>query len=173
MREVTSLVHINRRKIMEDQDTVRKEVIETLHSSPNNILYGVMGGKLSEGMDYPGNILKCVVTVGLPLATWNVYEKALIDYLEQQFPGKGRTYAYYAPAILRLIQASGRVHRSAKDQGCIVLLDNRVTQPYVNQQLPTYFQREMIKVNTPAECIGYIEDFWRNDSKIQEPKYCS
>ena len=166
MHEVTSIVHTDRKKIMEDQDTVRREVIEALRSSSHNILYGVMGGKLSEGMDYPGNILKCVITVGLPLATWNAYEKALIDYLDQQFPGKGRTYAYYAPAVLRLIQACGRVHRSAKDKGCIILLDNRLTQPYVNQQLPMYFQKEMIQVNMPSECAEHIEDFWNNESKL-------
>lgn len=162
MHEVTPLIRTSRRKIMEDQDTMRSEVIIRLRSSSNNILYGVMGAKLSEGMDYPGNILKCVVAVGLPLATWNAYEESLIDYLEQQFPGKGRTYAYFAPAILRLVQACGRVHRSAKDRGCIVLLDSRISQPYVKRQLPGYFQKEMIGVNGPSDCAERIERFWNS-----------
>ncbi|MGD0160646.1 MAG: ATP-dependent DNA helicase [Candidatus Bathyarchaeia archaeon] len=162
MREVTSLVKTNRRTMLEGQDTVRSEVIDRLRSSSRNILYGVMGAKLSEGMDYPGNILKCVITVGLPLATWNPYESALIDYLEQQFPGRGRTYAYYAPAILRLVQACGRVHRSARDKGCIVMLDNRVSQPYVKRQLPSYYQKEMVPVNGPSECGELIEKFWNS-----------
>ena len=165
MREVTSIVNTNRHTITENQDTRRGEVIEKLKSSTRNILYGVMGGKLSEGMDYPGNILKGVIAVGLPLATWNPYEAALIDYLEQQFPGRGRTYAYYAPAILRLIQACGRVHRSARDRGCIVLLDNRVSQPYVKGQLPNYFQKEMITVKGPNECAELIETFWKSHKR--------
>lgn len=162
MHEVTSLVKTKRRRIIEDQRTVRSEVIDTLRSSTRNILYGVMGAKLSEGMDYPGNILKCIVAAGLPLATWNAYEEALIDYLEQQFPGKGRTYAYFAPAILRLVQACGRVHRSARDKGCIVLLDNRVSQPYIKKQLPSYYQKEMIEVNGPTDCSERIHRFWNN-----------
>ena len=162
MHEVTSIVKTNRRSMQEGQETVRGEVIDRLRSSSRNILYGVMGAKLSEGMDYPGNILKCVVTVGLPLATWNAYEAALIDYLERQFPGRGRTYAYYAPAILRLVQACGRVHRSARDKGCIVMLDNRVSQPYVKRQLPSYYQKEMIQIRGPSECGELIERFWNS-----------
>lgn len=168
MHEVTSLVKTNRRTILEGQDTLRGDVIDRLRSSSRNILYGVMGAKLSEGMDYPGNILKCVVTVGLPLATWNSYEAALIGYLEQQFPGRGRTYAYYAPAILRLVQACGRVHRSARDKGCIVLLDNRVSQPYVKGQLPNYYQKEMIQVNGPSECGKLIETFWKRAHEVRK-----
>jgi DNA excision repair protein ERCC-2 len=160
MHEVARLIKTNRRTIIEEQDTRRNEVIEKLRSSSNSILYGVMGAKLSEGMDYPGNILKCVVAVGLPLATWNAYEESLIDYLEQQFPGKGRTYAYLAPAILRLVQACGRVHRSAEDRGCIAMLDERITQPHIKRQLPGYYQKEMITVRNPSDCGEKIESFW-------------
>jgi DNA excision repair protein ERCC-2 len=160
MHEVASLIKTNRRMIMEDQNTKRNEVIDKLRSSSKNILFGVMGAKLSEGMDYPGNILKCVVAVGLPLATWNAYEESLIDYLEQQFPGNGRTYAYLTPAILRLVQACGRVHRSAKDRGCIVMLDNRITQPHINRQLPSYYQKEMTEVDSPSDCAERITSFW-------------
>jgi len=166
MHEVARLIKTNRRTIMEEQNTRRDEVIEKLRSSSNNILYGVMGAKLSEGMDYPGNILKCVVAMGLPLATWNAYEESLIDYLEQQFPGKGRTYAYFAPAILRLVQACGRVHRSAEDRGCIAMLDERVTQPHIKRQLPSYYQKEMITVRNPSDCSEKMESFWHSPRRL-------
>lgn len=166
MHEVAKLIKTNRRMIMEEQDTRRNEVIEKLRRSPSNILYGVMGAKLSEGMDYPGNILKCVVAVGLPLATWNAYEESLINYLEQQFPGKGRTYAYFTPAILRLVQACGRVHRSAEDRGCIAMLDERIIQPHIKHQLPSYYQKEMITVRNPSDCGEKIESFWNSPRRL-------
>jgi DNA excision repair protein ERCC-2 len=166
MHEVVRLIKTNRRTIMEEQGTRRNEVIEKLRSSSNNILFGVMGAKLSEGMDYPGNILKCVVAVGLPLATWNAYEESLIDYHEQQFPGKGRTYAYFIPAILRLVQACGRVHRSAKDRGCIAILDERVIQPHIKRQLPGYYQKEIITVRNPSDCGEKIESFWNSPCRL-------
>ncbi len=163
MNEVSELIKTNRRTIMEEQFTRRNEVIEKLRVSSKNILYGVMGAKLSEGMDYPDNILKCVVTVGLPLATWSIYEESLISYLEQHFPGKGRTYAYLTPAILRLIQACGRVHRSARDRGCIAILDERVTHTHVKQQLPIYYQNEMIPVQDSHDCCERMVTFWNKE----------
>jgi DNA excision repair protein ERCC-2 len=166
MHEVMSRVKTNRRTITEDQNTRRNEVIDKLRSSPKNILYGVMGAKLSEGMDYPGNILKCVVAVGLPLATWNAYEDSLINYLDQQFLENGRTYAYLAPAILRLVQTCGRVHRSAKDRGCIVMLDARIAQPHIKRQLPTYYQKEMITVTNPSDCADRIRNFWNSCAQV-------
>lgn len=159
MRRVASSIETNRAIIMEEPDTRRNDVIEKLTRSNNNILYGVMGGKLSEGMDYPHNVLKGVVAVGLPYATWDAYQESLVDYLEQQFPGNGRTYAYLTPAILRLVQACGRVHRSAEDKGYIVILDDRAIQHYVKRLLPIYFQKEMITVENPSDCARQIERF--------------
>ncbi len=160
MHKVVSLIKTSRRTTVEEPNMKRNEVIEKLASSSNNILYGVMGAKLSEGIDYPHNILKCVVAIGLPYATWDAYQESLIGYLEQQFPGNGRTYAYLTPAILRLVQACGRVHRSAEDRGCIVILDERITQPHIKRQLPSYYQKEMIAVKSPSDCAERIKSFW-------------
>lgn len=159
MRTVASSIKTNRTIIMEEPDTRRNDVIQKLTRSNNSVLYGVMGGKLSEGMDYPHNVLKGVVAVGLPYATWDAYQESLVDYLEQQFPGNGRTYAYLTPAILRLVQACGRVHRSAEDKGYIVILDDRVIQHYVKRLLPSYFQKEMKTVENPSDCAQQIERF--------------
>jgi len=159
MHKVAPLIKTGRRTIIEEQKTKRNDVIEKLRSSSNNILYGVMGAKLSEGMDYPGNVLKCVVAMGLPYATWDAYQESLVDYLEQQFPGNGRNYAYLTPAILRLVQTCGRVHRSSEDRGCIVILDERITQPHIKRQLPSYYQKEMITVESPSDCAERIESF--------------
>ncbi len=159
MRRVASSIETNRAIIMEEPGTRRNDVIQKLTHSNNSILYGVMGGKLSEGMDYPHNVLKGVVAVGLPYATWDAYQESLVDYLEQQFPGNGRTYAYLTPAILRLVQACGRVHRSAEDKGYIVILDDRAIQHYVRRLLPSYFQKEMITVENPSDCARQIERF--------------
>ena len=165
MHTILPLIKTNRKEIIEQRKTKRDEVMERLTRSADNILFGVMGGKFSEGIDYPYNILTCVVAVGLPYATWNVYPKALINYFNHQFPRKGRTYAYQAPAILRLIQTCGRVHRSATDKGCIAILDERVTRPNIKQQLPSYYQKEMKNVRNPIDCAGQIKKFWEKHHK--------
>lgn len=165
MHTILPLVKTNRKEIEEQRRTKRGEVMEQLTRSANNVLFGVMGGKFSEGIDYPGNLLTCVVAVGLPYATWNVYQKALIGYFSRQFPREGRTYAYLTPAILRLIQTCGRVHRSSSDKGCIAILDERVTRPSIKQQLPSYFQKEMKIVRGSIDCAEQIRNFWEKHHK--------
>jgi DNA excision repair protein ERCC-2 len=161
MQSALKLVALNRNLIVEQRRTRRITVLRTLQKSRDNALFGVLGGKLSEGIDYPDNVLTCVVSVGLPYATWDVYQRGLIDYYNQQFPEKGETYAYLTPALLRLIQASGRVHRSSEDKGCIVMLDERITKPNIRKQLPKYLQQEMTIVKDSDECARKIEEFWK------------
>jgi DNA excision repair protein ERCC-2 len=160
MNSILSHTDIDRRMIVEERKTRRIEVMQKLTHSKSNVLFGVMGGKFSEGMDYPNNLLTCVVTVGLPYATWSVYQQMLISYFDSQFSGRGRDYAYLTPAIFRLVQACGRVHRSAKDRGCIVMLDERITRPGIRQLLPSYYQKEMRIVKNPVECGENITEFW-------------
>ncbi len=166
MNTILSHVDTDRTMIVEERKTRQSDIMEKLTRSNSNALFGVMGGKFSEGMDYPNNILKCVITVGLPYATWGVYQQALINYYDHQFPGKGRAYAYLTPAIFRLVQACGRVHRSAKDRGCIVMLDERVTRPDIRQLLPNYYQKEMKLVKNPMECGENITKFWDKHRKL-------
>ncbi|RLI47302.1 hypothetical protein DRO69_00860, partial [Candidatus Bathyarchaeota archaeon] len=165
MHTILPLIKTHRHEIVEQRKTRRGEVIGQLTRSADNVLFGVMGGKFSEGIDYPGNLLTCVVAVGLPYATWTVYQKALINYLSHQFPGKGRTYAYLTPAILRLIQTCGRVHRSATDKGCMAILDERVTRPSIKKQLPSYYQKEMKIVRSPIDCAEQIRKFWKKHAR--------
>jgi len=162
MQSILRLVKIDRNVLVEQRKTKRSGVLNVLQRSTNNALFGVLGGKFSEGIDYPGNVLTCVVAVGLPYATWNVYQKGLIDYYDKQFPEEGRLYAYLTPAVLRLIQTSGRVHRSPTDKGCIIILDERITKPGVKRQFPKYFQKEMRIAESVADCAEKIERFWQN-----------
>ncbi|PVX25132.1 MAG: hypothetical protein CW691_05550 [Candidatus Bathyarchaeum sp.] len=166
MNSILSHVDTDRTMIIEERKTRQRDVMDKLTTSRHNALFGVMGGKFSEGMDYPDNLLTCVVTVGLPYATWNVYQKSLISYFDYQFPGNGRDYAYLTPAIFRLVQACGRAHRSAQDKGCIVMLDERVTRPNIKQLLPSYYQKEMTLLKNPNECKEKIAEFWNKHRKL-------
>ncbi len=166
MQRVLGNVNSGREIIAERYNTKRETVLRRLKSSDNCALFGVMGGKLSEGVDYPGNLLTGVVAVGLPFATWDVYQRALINYYEDQYPGKGWLYAYVTPAILRIVQTCGRVHRSANDKGCLVILDQRVAQNHISMLLPEYFQEEIKFINDPFEAGHFIKKFWNRHNNI-------
>jgi DNA excision repair protein ERCC-2 len=100
--------------------------LEDLRSGRGGVLMGVQGGSLSEGVDYIGNLLSAVVVVGLPLAPPSKEVDALVTYFDGKFgKGRGEEYGYINPAMNRVVQAAGRLIRTEKDRGVVVLMDER------------------------------------------------
>jgi DNA excision repair protein ERCC-2 len=92
------------------------------------ILLSVISGSFGEGIDLPGDYLKTVIVVGLPLQTPNLETKALIDYYDQKF-GDGWNYGYVYPAFNKTLQSAGRCIRSETDRGVVLFLDERYLWP--------------------------------------------
>ncbi len=90
------------------------------------VLLGAMTGSYGEGIDLPGDLLVCVVVVGLPLQQPSLETKELIKYYDTKF-GKGWDYGYVGPAFSKCLQSAGRCIRSETDRGVIVFLDERYT----------------------------------------------
>ncbi|MBN1793322.1 ATP-dependent DNA helicase [Candidatus Woesearchaeota archaeon] len=88
------------------------------------VLFGVISGNFSEGVDLPGDLLKCVVIVGLPLQRPDLETESLIKYYDEKFK-KGWDYGYLLPAFNKALQSAGRCIRTETDKGVIVFLDER------------------------------------------------
>lgn len=102
-----------------------------------------------------------VVLVGIPYARPTPRVQAQIRYFEKKFPGKGRYYGYYLPAHRKLVQAAGRVHRSAEEKGSIVILDYRVLWRSIRKDLPDWMKETMKPVTLPTMRL-YLKRFWSN-----------
>jgi DNA excision repair protein ERCC-2 len=104
----------------------KKIIMERMSAlrSQGAVLFGVMGGSFSEGVDYPGDLLRGVIIVGLPLQRPDLETEALIKYYDGKF-GKGWEYGYAFPAFNRMLQSAGRCIRTETDRGVIMLLDER------------------------------------------------
>jgi len=124
------------------------------------VLFGVMGGRNSEGQDYSGDEMNGVILVGIPYARPTPRVQAQTRYFEKKFPGKGRYYGYILPAHRKLAQAAGRVHRSENEKGSIVILDYRVLWKNVKKDLPDWMVETMIPVTLPTLRIK-LRRFWR------------
>ncbi len=92
------------------------------------VLMGVAAGSFGEGIDLPGDFLKGVVVVGLPLERPSLEVKELIDYYDVKY-GKGWEYGYIYPAMIKTMQNAGRCIRSESDKGVVVFLDERYAFP--------------------------------------------
>ena len=105
------------------------------------VLMGVLGGRSSEGADFPGKQMNTCIIVGIPYARPTTRIESQIAYLEDQFPKKGREYGYVIPAIRRASQAAGRPIRSINDRGLIIFLDYRFGQSYTARFLPAWLRQ--------------------------------
>jgi DNA excision repair protein ERCC-2 len=87
-------------------------------------LFSVMGGRISEGIDFPAEQLEIAVIIGIPYPKPTARQRGLQNYYDLKF-GKGWEYTVQAPAARRMLQAIGRLIRNEQDRGVAVILDKR------------------------------------------------
>lgn len=102
--------------------------------------FAVLGGIFSEGVDLIGDRLNGVMVVGVGLPQLCFERNLIKDHFNQK--GKnGYDYAYVYPGMNKVLQAGGRLIRSEKDHGTIVLIDDRFLQRQYQMLLPLEWQK--------------------------------
>jgi DNA excision repair protein ERCC-2 len=106
--------------------TEKQQLLDNFKSYKDSgaVLLGAASGSFGEGIDLPGDYLKAVVVVGLPLTKPDLETKSLIKYFDKKFD-KGWDYGYLFPAFNKTLQNAGRCIRSETDRGIIAFLDER------------------------------------------------
>ena len=144
-------------KYMTEED--REIFLEDFEGAGDTTLVGfcVMGGIFSEGIDLTGDRLigAIVVGTGLPQVS-NEGEIRKNAYEEQGI--NGFDYAYRYPGMNKVLQAAGRVIRTADDVGIIALLDERFLQPSYQKLFPREWNSYLL---CDSSNIGdAVREFW-------------
>ncbi|MGR2740039.1 ATP-dependent DNA helicase [Billgrantia sp. Q4P2] len=117
----------------------RDTFLARFQAGGQGIGFAVLGGAFGEGIDLPGERLvgAFIATLGLP--PFDPFNEALKARLQARF-GNGDAYAYRIPGLIKVIQAAGRVIRSPKDRGTLVLMDDRFQRRDVRRLLPEWWR---------------------------------
>ncbi len=143
---------------MSEQD--REGFLENFELERDNPLlaFCVMGGAFSEGIDLTHDKLIGAIVVGAGLPQVGSERDLIKEYFDTQGQN-GFDYAYKYPGLNKVMQAAGRVIRTADDVGVVALLDKRFTLRDYNAYFPSEWD-DMRFVN--EESVGReVKDFWR------------
>lgn len=99
------------------------------------VAFAVMGGIFSEGIDLVGDRLTGVAVIGVGLPQIGLERDLIRDYFQAR-EKDGYDYAYVYPGMNKVLQAGGRLIRSEKDRGLLLLIDDRYLQPHYAGLLP-------------------------------------
>lgn len=119
----------------------------------------VLGGIFSEGIDLKAERLEGTIIVGTGLPMVCSEQEILMQYFADQGEN-GYDYAYQYPGMNKVLQAAGRVIRTAQDRGVILLLDDRFLRPEIQDLFP----REWTEYGlvTRETVGGWLKHFWES-----------
>jgi DNA excision repair protein ERCC-2 len=132
------------------------------HTSPISIVgFAVMGGIFGEAIDLVGECLSGAIVVGVGLPGISLEKELIKDYFTHTH-NAGFEYAYQYPGINRVFQAAGRVIRTEKDRGVVLLIDQR----YASHRYRSLFPAEWkpIRVQNQDQFTKKIQAFWHQGS---------
>lgn len=128
-------IGLNFEYLAESRKTSQQDLMALLgiFRKENKPLFAVMGGRISEGMNFPGNELEVVVIAGIPYPRPDAKQKALYAYYESVHHN-GWEYAVTFPVLIKMRQAIGRLIRDSGDVGSAIILDRRAA--YFRNYIP-------------------------------------
>ena len=118
----------------------------------------VLGGVFSEGIDLKHDSLIGAAIVGTGLPQVGQERELLKEYFDNQGLS-GFDYAYRFPGMNKVLQAAGRVIRTAEDTGVVLLLDERFLQGAYRALYPREW--EHVEIVDKVNAAEKIAEFYK------------
>lgn len=117
----------------------KSEVLRSFKISNNLLMFCVLGGMFSEGIDLPGEQLIGSIIIGVGYPMIDIKNEIIKDFYKEN----GYDYAYVFPGINKIQQAVGRVIRTESDTGRVMLIDDR----YITNKYKVLLPNEWFPIN--------------------------
>ncbi|XP_076364915.1 ATP-dependent DNA helicase DDX11 [Tachypleus tridentatus] len=134
------------------------------------ILFSVVGGKMSEGINFSDDLGRCVVMIGLPypnIKSPELQEK--INYLNKSAPtcdGKPAGEVHYENICMKAVnQSIGRAIRHKNDFATILLLDARYNRVSIKSALPKWISNDLQTFHKFGTAFQSIRQFFLQKKK--------
>lgn len=137
----------------------RQAFLDSFRTDGEGIVgFCVLGGAFSEGVDLKGKRLCGAIIVGTGLPKLTSSQNILKDYFDTTRED-GFSYAYRYPAMIKVMQAVGRVIRSEEDCGIAVLIDDRYGEAETYRLFPKAWSHVRF-TKDPFSMSSALMNFW-------------
>ncbi|KAM4572841.1 ATP-dependent DNA helicase DDX11 [Odontesthes bonariensis] len=129
------------------------------------LLFSVVGGKMSEGINFSDDLGRCIVMVGMPypnIKSPELQEK--MSYLDTHLPrsqGRSPGQALIENLCMKAVnQSIGRAIRHRGDYSSVVLCDRRYSRPATLSKLPTWIKDRTSSYATFGPAFAALRKFF-------------
>lgn len=136
------------------------------------LMMSVIGGKLSEGLNFSDDLGRCVCVVGLPFPNRTNPELAeKMKYLDEmaakqskiKSTGSYSSAQYYENLCMKAVnQCIGRAIRHINDYAAVLLIDDRYGSERIQQKLPEWIRKSLKCPQNFGGVQGTLVKFFRD-----------
>lgn len=135
-------------------------------------LMSVVGGKLSEGLNFSDDLGRCVCVVGLPFPNKNspelVEKMKHLDRMASVATNALSSSEYYENLCMKAVnQCIGRAIRHINDYASVLLIDERYNSKHIQQKLPEWIRKSVKCPENFGNVYGTIAKFFREKKSHQ------
>lgn len=134
---------------------------EAINNNKGAILFCVIGGKLSEGINFNDNLARNVTIIGMPYP--NPKDPIIIErmkYYNSISIDTNFGKEYYENLCMKAVnQSIGRSIRHINDYSTIILMDSRYSDNKTINKLPNWIKQSFKIPNTFNENISLIKKY--------------
>lgn len=127
----------------------QQDIINSFINERNVVLFTVVGGIFSEGIDLPLEKLIGAVIIGTGIPQIS-FERNIIKGFFDDKMNSGYDFAYKYPGFNKILQSAGRVIRTENDKGTVLLIDSRLCQYTYLKLFPDHW-RHFKKIKSVEE----------------------
>ena len=142
----------------EEQD----EIVNRFKNETGLVLFTVVGGVFSEGIDLPLEKLIGAVIIGTGIPQISFERNIIKDFFDKKY-NSGYDFAYKYPGFNKILQSAGRVIRTEEDRGTVLMIDSRLCQMTYIRLFPEHW-RHYKRINNADNLVNEIKSFWDEKS---------
>lgn len=163
-------------KVLAEYSRANKAFVKNTLSpeSTGGILFSVVGGKMSEGINFSNEMCRCVIVIGMPYPNQRSLQLQEKMTFYDQTLGNGWGKFYYENLCFKAInQSIGRAIRHANDFSAIILMDERyASRRDIKNKLPKWIAEQLVDVISFASAQELLKKFFqaRHSVKVESVK---